>query len=855
MAGAGSRWQLQRWQHLLQLLHRIAPVAGVVAFALAGWILWRELAGHGYAELLSGLRQAPTSALALALVLTVAGYAVRTGQDLLALRFVGRRLPLRSVLAAAFVANAVSNNVGNALITGAATRYWIYASAGLSAAENTRVVVFCGIGGWLGWLGLGAIAGMAAPGWRLAGSALALLVAAYLLLSALRPSLSIGGWQLRLPSFKLGLGQLLVGMAELAFMAATLGALLWPAGGFAPDRFLVAFVLASLAGAASHVPGGLGVFEGVMLSMLGGQVGAPQLVAALLLYRAIYLVLPLLLASVAVAWRLASRRRLQALPAVVGPLVPNVLAAATFVAGALLLFSGAVPVGLSRLRVLDQLLGLPLIEASHFAASLIGVALLVVARGLQRRLDAAWWLACLMLGGAMVLSVAKGAGGAQMVVPGVVLAALLPSRAQFYRRSRLLAEPMTPAWLAAVAVVLGASVGLLLLAHSEEAMASQPWWDFALHSQAARASRAAVGSSVLVLGLGLQRLLTSPPVAAAVADPQALERVRPIVEASAQTYAHLVYRGDKAVLFSDSGQAFLMYAFHGRTGVSMGDPVGDEAGVRELAWRFREICDRAGMWCAFFEVGPQRRELYASLGLALTPLGSEARVDLRRFTLDDPAYKGLRHERSRLARQGCVFEIVPAEAVPPLLPQLQAVSQAWLAAKPTAEKQFSTARFDPDYLARFPVAVVRQGSQVLAFANLWLGAGHQELSLDLMRHRPQAPHGTMDLLFSELMLWGRAEGFHWFNFGMAPLYGVGAEGGDRRLWPRAARLLYRHGGRFYNFQGLQRYKAKFRPEWTPLYLASPGGLALPQVMLDIATMVAGGVPGLIGKGARKGEGA
>ena len=78
----------------------------------------------------------------------------------------------------------------------------------------------------------------------------------------------------------------------------------------------------------------------------------------------------------------------------------------------------------------------------------------------------------------------------------------------------------------------------------------------------------------------------------------------------------------------------------------------------------------------------------------------------------------------------------------------------------------------------------------------------------------------MDYLFVELMLWGEAEGYRWFNLGMAPLAGLE----DRALaplWNRLGALLFRHGEHFYNFQGLRQYKEKFDPVWEPRYLASP----------------------------------
>ncbi len=85
----------------------------------------------------------------------------------------------------------------------------------------------------------------------------------------------------------------------------------------------------------------------------------------------------------------------------------------------------------------------------------------------------------------------------------------------------------------------------------------------------------------------------------------------------------------------------------------------------------------------------------------------------------------------------------------------------------------------------------------------------------------------MDYLFVELMLWGRAQSYEWFNLGMAPLSGLDV-GPLAPLWNRLGTLVFRHGEHFYNFQGLRQYKEKFHPQWEPKYLASPGGLRLPH---------------------------
>jgi phosphatidylglycerol lysyltransferase len=843
---------------------RVMPWVGLALFALALWSLREALSAHSYRELASALASLSGYAVAASIVMALAGYTVLVGLDVLALRHVRQTVPLRSAAVAALLSNALGNNIGNTLLTGSAVRFWVYTDAGLSARQVGAVVLFCSIGFWVGYLALAGTVLIAAPvslpavlqfGFdtsRALGTLLLVILAAWLGLCARRHAFTFGPWRIDLPSPALTLGQIAIECADLLLMAGALYVLLPATADIGFAAFLSVFLVALVAGAASQVPGGLGVFEAAMIALLVPRVEVRGLIAALLAFRAIYLLLPFLvglgaagvrgsaqLAPGAIAWLQRASRSFTRF-------APMLLGAMAFVAGALLLLSGALPAAIGRLDLVRQLFDLPVIEVSHFLASLVGAALLVVARGLQRRLNAAWWVAAGLLAAGALLSLLKGWDFEEAFVLSGVLLALLPLRSQFYRRSSLFETAFSPAWLVSCAVVVGGSAWLMLFAHRDEAMAAHSWWQFASQSEATRSLRALIGAVALLVVFALHRLIR-PAVHARAATPRAqIERARPIVERSPWTYANLVYRGDKALLFSDADDAFLMYGRLGRSWVAMGDPVGAEAGVRELAWRYAELVDRHDGWCAFFEVRPQRRQLYAELGLALTPLGEEARVDLRGFTLDAPAHRDLRQACAKLARLGLRFEIVGQDGVAALLPTLDAISRAWLERKATSEKGFSNASFDAAYLSRFPAAIVRHGDDVMAFANLWLGAGREELSVDLMRHRPEAPNGTMDMLFSGLFAWGRDHGYHWFNFGMAPLAGLEASA-EAAVWPRVGAFIYRHAEHFYNFEGLRRYKAKFGPAWTPLYLASPGGLALTPVLLDVTALIAGGFGNIVAK--------
>ena len=131
--------------------------------------------------------------------------------------------------------------------------------------------------------------------------------------------------------------------------------------------------------------------------------------------------------------------------------------------------------------------------------------------------------------------------------------------------------------------------------------------------------------------------------------------------------------------------------------------------------------------------------------------------------------------------------------------------------------------------------------EIIAFANIWTGGG-VEASIDLMRHVDEAPRGTMDFLFVELILWAKARDYAWFNLGMAPLSGLA----DHRLapfWHKVGRQIAQRGGAYYGFEGLRTFKSKFDPVWTPRYLAAPpSGLA--AALLD-ATRLIGREPAVL----------
>lgn len=842
------------------------PVIGLALFVAALWVLHRALTEYRYQDVATYLQALPSSQWAAALFATALSYLVTTGYDWLALRYIRRPLPWPKVGFAALLSYAFSNSVGLSVLTSSSLRYRLYSSWGLTAVDIARIVLFTTLTFWLGILAvgggvlaldplnLGAIPYLALDH-RLLGLLLLILPMAYLLLGLLRRRpLKLGPWELPMIRPRLALSQLAVGALDWVMASVVLYTLLPAAATVGFGQFLSVFLVAQIAGLVSHVPGGLGVFESLVLLLLQGRLPVAGLLGALVAYRLIYYLLPLTLAAIALGlYELRHQKeRILWLPRMVGPwvpvLLPHVFALLTLISGAVLLFSAATPAVEARLAWLANLIPLSVLEVSHFISSLMGMSLLLLARGLQRRLDAAWLLAVAFLSAGIAASLLKGADYEEAIVLTALLAGLLPSRGQFYRRASLFGERFTPGWLATIAVVLICSVWLGLFSYKHVDYSHDLWWQFSFsgEGEAPRFLRAMVGALGVVLFFGLAKLLRPALFEPVLPDTSELEQARAIAVAFPRTYAHLALLGDKALLFNQSRDAFLMYGVEGRTWVVMGDPVAArEEDRRELAWQFRELCERHDGWPVFYQVHPENLGLYVELGLTLLKFGEEARVRLAEFSLDGKTRKPMRNKVNRLERAGCHFEMVDTAAVPELLPRLREISNAWLGGKRNREKRFSLGFFNEDYLRTGPVAIVRSNSTVVAFANLWRG-GREELSVDLMRYLPDSPNGLMDYLFIQIMLWGRDQGYEWFNLGMAPLAGL-QNRSFAPLWNRFGALVFGGGEAFYNFRGLHRYKDKFDPRWEARYLATPGGMTLPRVLTDLTALIAGGFKGVIGK--------
>ena len=438
-----------------KILHNITPWLSVILFGTAAVIIHHKLRLYHYHDIAAELRNMPARYVLAAIALTFLDYFILTGYDTLALFYIGHRLPYRKIAVASFVGYVFSHNA--TILGGSAARYRIYSGLGLSAGQVARLILFCSITFWLGFLALGGFTFVLHPQaiehgthlpfkttWPI-GVIFLILLATYLIVTAVRKkSVTIRGWDLAIPSPGLSLCQIALASIDWAVAGSVLYVLLSNIIQMDYPEFIEIFLLAQITGLVSSVPGGLGVFEGVMLLLLSEVAPASSLIGSLLLYRVIYYLLPLGLASIILGLEEMSARKetLKRFGESIGKwaamLIPQVFAVGSMAAGAILLVSGALPAEGSRMDIIRDILPLSAVEISHFLGSVVGAGLIILARGLQRRLDAAYHLTIILFIAGIVFSLVKGFEYEEAIILSVMLAALIPCRSRFYRKASLI---------------------------------------------------------------------------------------------------------------------------------------------------------------------------------------------------------------------------------------------------------------------------------------------------------------------------------------------------------------------------------------------------------------------------------
>lgn len=838
----------------------LAVALGVCIFIGSLFVIWRQIQTVSYVETIQALGQLSFTTLAISFVLMIFGFGIASFEDATGAPEPSRLSRSRRI-ALAFVANAVSNITTMGSLAGPDLRDRLFSAWSMTPLDLARLGQRNQLSIFMSGIALLVLSLIVAQGEissELKVNSFIVYVVCMILsatfvaisrrrLSFEEPSLA---WVM---SSSFGIS-LLLGLAKWLAAAGALYVCLGNGIGHSLSWFLAGFVIAHSLGRLSGLPGGIGVFEATCF-VLFVNTNPVDLMVALIAYRGLYFFTPLILSAVITGFMKArpftgqvARGSTKVLD-VFELIAPPLYAVLIFLTGGAMLISAATPNSFASLPFLGEGFSLAVTEFSHLTASFIGSLLLIVAMGLRRRLKNAWSLAVIFLFAGAIFTLLKGADPKGAFVLLVLCFSLFTSKGAFYRKGSIRDIPLSLPRLGVILTTIGFAIWIGFFSYLDQPYKADLWWQFGLESDVSRFFRAFVLIGTLFALYGFWRLLQpAPNLRRATSDDSLMDRIGAVLQTAENvgSDANLALMGDKQFLFSESGKSFLMYGVKGRTWVVMGNPVGLAAERKELIWTFRQLADQWDAWPCFYAVRGDDLTDFIDAGLALQKIGELALISLNDFTMEGKKRSELRNSKSRALREGCGFEILYPAADSDDMDRLERISQNWLETHQGKEKQFSLGRFDRDVLSRQPVAVVRRAGEIIAFANLWTTHCKTEVSIDLMRYEDVKINGLMDYLFTEIILWAKAEGYARFSLGMAPLAGLEGD----KLAPfmtKLGALIFEHGGRFYGFKGLRAFKQKFMPEWEPVYIAAPSQLTMPVALGNLALLSSGGILGLIQK--------
>lgn len=828
--------------------------AELTIFLVAIFFIHKELKKYNLHDLKSSIEAIPFWAITLIIFFVCLDYLILTCFDVLAFKNENYSLPRKNISFVSFISFAFANSIGLSGLTASGLRLNLYSLLGVPYKTIMNVVIFCYTTFWLGLLWIGGVFLTLLP--------ISLVQIKLPIKLPMDTTVPIGIILLVGATIFTGviikkhkntntilINRILIALADWVSLSFVLYFALPPHNRIDFFHFLAIFIIAQILGFLSNVPGGIGVFDLIFLTLLGGAYSSDKIIGALLVYRIAYFFIPLLVAfTIFTIYHLFIRKdntKITEMEKIVFSQFPNFLSIIITLSGIILIFSGFFPFPSSLITKIEVVFPFLNLETSHFIGAAIGTTLLFLAYYIEKRFELAYFVSLFFLGCSIVLSIVKEFHLFFTIFLTLSFIGTIPTKDYFYRKNSFFSEKPSFKKLSTIILVILIGVYLGIFSYKETEFFSKISWSF---------SNTLLGiffafAILIILNVISEKRKSSVEEKNTETLPEENsptdKDLRNCISLSSTTDAYLSLLGDKEIIFDDSKNSFIMFGKSGHSFVAMGDPVGDEKTFGSCIWKFYNHCKANKKETVFYEINKNYLNYYLDVGLSFLKIGEFAQVHLENFTLDGSDAKPLRHAFNRVEKEGYTFEVIPVEKVPEILDDLESISNEWLQDKNAKEKGFSLGKFTKEYLLNFPVGVIKKDNKFLAFGNILETNNKEEISLDLMRYRNEAVHGTMDYFFICVINYGKENGFKKFNLGMAPLAGI--EDNTASFWNKIERAIFSHGEHFYNFKGLRSFKDKFNPQWEPRYIAYSGPFNLPNILTDVTLLISGGIRGLISK--------
>jgi len=540
------------------------------------------------------------------------------------------------------------------------------------------------------------------------------------------------------------------------------------------------------------------------------------------------------------------------------------LALAVATQGVINLFSALLSHPPDRLLALRHLVPTTVMDQSRTFTFVAGILLVLTAWGLRRGKRRAFVIALFLAALSVPMNLLKAIDFEEATAASVLLFALGVSGDAFRVKSR----DLTFGTIGQRTVLLGAFFLVYAVAGC--------FWMEARFGGAASLGHAAAEAAYRLFGVGqpivydmvpphtqaarMARWFSHSlaPIGALLLAGSALALLRPVAHrerhrTERERVARLLrHYGDSSVgafalesdvdyFFSPTGRAVIAYRFESNVLLVLGDPIGPDEEIPALLQQFATYCAEHDWTFALFQARPEKLAFYREAGWRAVHIGVDPIIRLDRFTLEGSAMGDVRRSRNKLDAAGLEARLYPPDThpfdpsrEPALRDQLGAVSSEWLRSRKGAEKGFAMGRFDPNRLADqwLAAAFNPERGRVEAFITLVPIWGRRGWALDLMRRRDDAPPGVIEFLIVSCAEAAKERGDELISLSLSALAKTEADAAD--AGDRARAFLMEHLRRFYDFEGLFRWKSKFVPEFEPRYLVYADPMALPRVVFALA---------------------
>lgn len=594
------------------------------------------------------------------------------------------------------------------------------------------------------------------------------------------------------------------------------------------------YVIATIVGILSLIPGGLGSFEAtciILFNQLG--YGTANIVLSLLICRICYTIIPWVIGLILL---IPSTKELSDEMYIKrGNEISNSLSYVVLACGVLIIISAIFPALIVKNRFIYNLLYNQVFLVTKSFSLICGLILIALSTGIRTRVRSAYWLTLITLLTLFSLYLFMEKSLTLSVIYILLISGLISNKEYFDG----LTEKVSIKKLLIMSAIVFA-ITFILIGHynvKNNINFYNRVDKFSLyyikHNLANILFFPILIVSIYSILLGVERkYLPFRPITRK--DEIKFEEF--FKKYPYTLNSHSFYMKDKNIFINSKNTVLFLYRSYKDKIFVLGDPAGDENDFESAIEEINNFAIDRKMEVVFFQITGKHLESFINNNYSFLKLGEDAIVNLKNFSLDGKKFKIMRRSLNSMDKLNLKFKVYNPPFDDVFINRLRIISNEWL--EDRREMQFSIGAFKKDYLNKAPIFTIEDDNNIYAFATMFPIKGTKVISIDLMRYVKDGPANLMDMIFLSIINWAKERGYEYFDLGGAPLSNVGNKISSSNK-EKMIKLAYKYGNKIYGFQGLRQFKNKYRPEWNSTFLAYRGDYKLPSTLVKLVNVTYG----------------